>query len=97
MLCHFVCSMWAGFIAATVTAPIDLVKSRVMIQPVDPATGRGVLYAGIVDCFQRVVRQEGFFALYKGFNTQWLRIGPHTTISLMVFEHLRYLAGMNYL
>jgi len=97
MLCHFVCSMWAGFIAVSVTAPFDLVKSRVMVQPVDPSTGRGVLYAGTVDCFQSVVRQEGFFALYKGFHTQWLRLGPHTTISLMVFEHLRYLAGMNYL
>merc|ERR1719221_1397592 len=36
--CHFVCSMIAGVIAAAVTIPVDLIKSRVMMQPVDPTT-----------------------------------------------------------
>lgn len=95
-LCHFVCSMVAGFVAALVTSPADLIKSRIMVQPVDPS-GRGILYKGIVDCCIQVVRNEGPLALYKGFNGQWLRIGPHTTVSLMVFEQLRRLAGMAYL
>jgi len=95
-VCHFACSMVAGFVAASVTSPADLIKSRVMIQPVDP-TGRGILYSGVVDCCMQVVRKEGPLALYKGFNGQWLRIGPHTTVSLVVFEQLRRLAGMAYL
>ena len=36
-------------------------------------------------------------ALFKGFHGQWLRIGPHTTVSLMAFEALRKFAGMAYL
>ncbi|CAK0891143.1 unnamed protein product [Prorocentrum cordatum] len=51
-MCHFACCMVAGVVAAGVTSPVDLAKSRVMTQPV---------------------------ALFKGFNSQWLRIGPHTT------------------
>jgi len=34
--CHFFCSMVAGVVAAAVTSPADLVKSRLMLQPVDP-------------------------------------------------------------
>eukprot|EP00747_Dinoflagellata_sp_TGD_P032686 gnl/TRDRNA2_/TRDRNA2_136143_c0_seq2.p1 gnl/TRDRNA2_/TRDRNA2_136143_c0~~gnl/TRDRNA2_/TRDRNA2_136143_c0_seq2.p1 ORF type:complete len:315 (-),score=50.68 gnl/TRDRNA2_/TRDRNA2_136143_c0_seq2:78-989(-) len=95
--CHFFCSMVAGVVAAAVTSPVDLVKSRIMVQPVDPATGQGTMYSGMVDCFQRVVQTEGPLALFKGFNSQWLRIGPHTTVSLMAFEQLRHIVGMAYL
>jgi len=96
-MCHFACCMVAGVVAAGVTSPVDLAKSRVMTQPVDPASGRGTLYAGTFDCLAQVARREGPQALFKGFNSQWLRIGPHTTISLMCFEQLRRLAGMSYL
>ena len=95
-LCHFVSSMVAGVVAAAVTSPVDLVKSRVMSQPID-AAGRGVLYDGTLDCFAKVVRTEGWLALFKGFHTQWLRIGPHTTISLMIYEQSRRLAGLGFL
>mmetsp|Transcript_102183 Transcript_102183/g.288656 ORF Transcript_102183/g.288656 Transcript_102183/m.288656 type:complete len:301 (-) Transcript_102183:93-995(-) len=96
-LCHFVCSMFAGVVAAAVTSPSDLVKSRVMVQPTDPVTKRGTLYANSMDCLVKVARAEGPRGLYKGFNAQWMRIGPHTTITLMVFEQLRRLLGMSYL
>jgi len=95
--CHFVCSMFAGFVAALVTSPIDLVKSRMMVQPIDAATQQGVLYSSTWDCLRKVASTEGPLGLYKGFHAQWLRIGPHTTISLMVFEYMRHLAGMAYL
>lgn len=96
-LCHFFCSMVAGVVAAAVTSPADLVKSRVMTQPIDAATGRGALYSSPLDCLAKVVRAEGPLALFKGFHGQWLRIGPHTTVSLMAFEQARRLAGMSYL
>ena len=99
LFCHFVSSMFAGVIAAIVTSPIDLIKSRLMIQPIDTKTGNGLLYRNTIQCIQQIIKTEhgGVHALYKGFHAQWLRIGPHTTISLMAFEQLRYLFGMNYL
>jgi len=95
--CHFACSMFAGVVAAAVTSPSDLVKSRMMAQKVDAATGRGALYADATSCYLQIVRAEGAASLFKGFHGQWLRIGPHTTVSLMCFEQLRHLAGMAYL
>ena len=102
IFCHFISSMVAGIVAAAVTSPVDLVKSRVMIQPIDPATGNGMIYSNsmsTIQCMAKIMKTEhgGKIALYKGFHAQWLRIGPHTTISLMVFEQLRHLFGMAYL
>lgn len=96
-LCHFSCCMFAGVVAAAVTAPFDLAKSRIMVQPVDPVTGKGTLYGGTFDCLRKVVHAESPAALFKGFHCQWCRIGPHTTISLMIFEQLRHLAGMRFI
>jgi len=95
-LCHFICSMFAGVVAAAVTSPSDLVKSRMMAQPVNSA-GVGQLYATTTDCYLAIVRAEGPLALFKGFHGQWLRIGPHTTLSLMAFEQARRWVGLSYL
>ncbi|CAE7292414.1 ucpB [Symbiodinium natans] len=95
--CHFVCSMLAGVVAAAVTSPVDLAKSRIMSQPLDQGTQRGALYRNTWDCLTKTAGTEGVAALFRGFNMQWMRLGPHTTISLMCFEQLRYLAGMNFL
>ncbi|CAE8593258.1 unnamed protein product [Polarella glacialis] len=95
-VCHFLCSMVAGVAAAAATTPVDLAKSRIMSQTVD-ATGRGTLYNGTFECLMHLAKEKGTASIFRGFNMQWLRIGPHTTISLMCFEQLRRLVGMNYL
>ena len=73
--------------AAACTNPIDVVKVQLQMDGHD----------GTLDCFAKVVRTEGWLALFKGFHTQWLRIGPHTTISLMIYEQTRRLAGLGFL
>lgn len=85
---HFVCSTFAGVCTAVVTAPVDLAKTRIMNHSSEHGMVRTIL---------EVARVEGVPAIYKGFHGQWLRIGPHTTVSLMVFENLRHLFGMDYL
>ena len=40
------------------------------------------------------VKNEGPFALWKGFFAQWIRIGPHTLTAFVVLEQLRRLLGM---
>ncbi|CAK9082565.1 unnamed protein product [Durusdinium trenchii] len=95
--CHFSCSMLAGVVAAGVTSPVDLAKSRIMTQPVNPETGRGALYVSTFDCLVKTARSDRVMAIFRGFSMQWLRLGPHTTISLMCFEQLRHLAGMSFL
>lgn len=53
-------------VAATFGTPADVIKTRVMNQPTDPATGRGLLYKGTFDCVKKTISEEGVTAMYKG-------------------------------
>ena len=67
--------MIAGEAVAIVTSPVDVIKTRVMnVKANNPA------YSGMADCFKKVLKIEGPLGFYKGFNAQWLRIGPLTTL-----------------
>jgi solute carrier family 25 protein 14/30 len=87
--CHFASSICAGVVMATATSPVDIIKTRLMNQPVDAK-----LYTGFVDCLAKIRRNEGLAGFYKGFTAQWMRMGPFTIIQLMVWERLRKLFGM---
>merc|ERR1711920_765411 len=87
---HIVCSMFAGLVAATVTSPVDVIKTRMMNQDTN-AANRGNIYKNTFDCFRSIVRSEGVAGLYKGWFANWMRIGPHTIVSFITFEQLRKL------
>ncbi|XP_055600629.1 mitochondrial uncoupling protein 4-like [Uranotaenia lowii] len=91
-LVHIIASMCAGFAAAAMGTPADVIKTRVMNQPTD-LSGKGLLYKGSVDCLQKTVSREGFFALYKGFLPVWIRLGPWALIFWVSFEHIRATLG----
>lgn len=63
---HFAASTMAGFLCTIASSPLDVIKSRVMNQPVD-AAGRGLTYASTIDCLRRSVAAEGIPSLWKGF------------------------------
>eukprot|EP01062_Namystynia_karyoxenos_P010684 TRINITY_DN13800_c0_g1_i1.p1 TRINITY_DN13800_c0_g1~~TRINITY_DN13800_c0_g1_i1.p1 ORF type:complete len:343 (+),score=110.98 TRINITY_DN13800_c0_g1_i1:115-1029(+) len=90
---HLVSSFVAGIVAVTVTAPIDLIKTRVMSGK-SAGEGGKPMYAGTVDCFMKTVRAEGVLGLWAGWIPGWMRLGPHTIVTFLVFEQLRLLAGM---
>ena len=89
---HLVSSFIAGIVAVTVTAPIDLIKTRVMSSK--PLSDGTMPYTGTVDCFMKTLKNEGFMALYSGWVPGWMRLGPHTIVTFLVFEKLRAVAGM---
>ncbi|KAF9904172.1 hypothetical protein EC991_002966 [Linnemannia zychae] len=93
-LTHFCASTVAGLVCSISTSPIDTVKVRYMNQQFN-AQGRGHLYRSAIDCAIKTVQREGPLALYKGFLMCWLRLGPHTMLSLMIFEKLRSFVGLN--
>ncbi|KAK7806307.1 hypothetical protein U0070_027309 [Myodes glareolus] len=76
---------------AAVMAPFDVVSTRLYNQPVDRA-GRGQLYGGLADCLVKICQQEGPLALYKGLGLAYLRLGPHTILSMFFWDELRKLA-----
>jgi hypothetical protein len=63
---HLSASIVAGFLCTVASSPLDVIKSRVMNQPVDSA-GRGLTYSSTIDCFRKSVQAEGALSLWKGF------------------------------
>eukprot|EP00401_Gymnodinium_catenatum_P082906 CAMPEP_0117614482 /NCGR_PEP_ID=MMETSP0784-20121206/84062_1 /TAXON_ID=39447 /ORGANISM="" /LENGTH=277 /DNA_ID=CAMNT_0005418219 /DNA_START=59 /DNA_END=892 /DNA_ORIENTATION=+ len=88
LMLHSATAFISGFVSTVASSPFDVVKSRVMGQPVD-AAGRGTLYSGMTDCFVKVVRTEGVGALYNGFGPNFGRVVPRVTIVFVVMEQLK--------
>ncbi|EER10057.1 casein kinase, putative [Perkinsus marinus ATCC 50983] len=65
---YFVSSMIAGLVAAVVSTPVDVAKTRLMNQDLT----KGRVYRGLTDCLLKTVKSEGLFAVYKGFIPNWI-------------------------
>lgn len=65
----------AGFFASFFSLPFDFVKTRLQKQTKGP-DGK-VPYKGMLDCFQKVIKEEGPLRFYRGFSTYYVRIAPH--------------------
>lgn len=89
---HGICSMFAGFMTATITSPVDVIKTRVMNQNV--LGKKPSKYLGTIDAFRKIWCSEGPKGFYKGWFPNWMRIGPHTMVCLMFYEQLRSLFGI---
>lgn len=57
-----------------------------------PCLSQGQLYGGLTDCLVKICQQEGPAALYKGLGPAYLRLGPHTVLSMLFWDELRKLA-----
>lgn len=67
------CGSIAGGAAASVTTPLDVVKTRLMLRK-DP---EGLTYNGAIDTAVRIYRHEGPGRLFAGVGprTLWISIG----------------------
>lgn len=71
---QFAAGAIAGVSEILVMYPLDVVKTRVQLQ-----TGKGTgaeSYNGMVDCFQKIVKNEGFSRLYRGISAPILMEAP---------------------
>ncbi|KAI4150491.1 MAG: hypothetical protein LQ340_004037 [Diploschistes diacapsis] len=71
---QFAAGAVAGVSEILVMYPLDVVKTRVQLQ-----TGKAVGpegYNGMVDCFRKIVRNEGFSRLYRGISAPILMEAP---------------------
>lgn len=71
---------FAGSLTGAITTPLDVIKTRLMIQ------GSANQYKGIVNCVQTIVREEGPSALLKGIGPRVLWIGIGGSIFFGVLE-----------
>mmetsp|Transcript_32850 Transcript_32850/g.104654 ORF Transcript_32850/g.104654 Transcript_32850/m.104654 type:complete len:303 (-) Transcript_32850:480-1388(-) len=88
LLCTCATAFVSGFVSTVASSPFDVVKSRVMGQPLD-AAGKPTLYDGMVDCFLKSSAKEGPMSLYNGFWPNFGRVVPRVTIVFIVMEQLK--------
>jgi len=68
----------SGAVAKTCTAPIERVKLLIQTQDANPRIRSGEVprYTGIINCFTRVHREQGFAAFWRGNFTNVIRYFP---------------------
>lgn len=80
VLTHLLAGLGAGFFAVCIGSPVDVVKSRMMGDST---------YKNTVDCFIKTLKNEGFFAFYKGFFPNFGRLGAWNMIMFLTLEQVR--------
>ncbi|KAK3940741.1 calcium-binding mitochondrial carrier protein [Diplogelasinospora grovesii] len=83
----FVLGSLAGAFGAFMVYPIDLVKTRIQNQRGQNPGQR--LYKNSLDCFRKVIRNEGFRGLYSGVLPQLVGVAPEKAIKLTVNDLVR--------
>ncbi|XP_023160968.1 mitochondrial uncoupling protein Bmcp [Drosophila hydei] len=95
---HFISSFIASLGSAVASTPIDVIRTRLMNQRHVTMLNGGMatasaappkLYNGSLDCAVQTIRNEGLFALYKGFIPTWVRMGPWNIIFFITYEQLK--------
>ncbi|KAM2731502.1 hypothetical protein EV2_035157 [Malus domestica] len=74
---------FAGAITGAITTPLDVIKTRLMVQ------GSGNQYQGICDCVGTIMREEGSHAFWKGVGPRVLWIGIGGSIFFGVLERTK--------
>lgn len=76
----------AGIVTSTATNPIWLVKTRLQL---DKASSEGARkYKNSWDTITKVIKQEGFFGLYRGLTASYLGV-TESTIQWVLYEQMK--------
>lgn len=87
---HVAASVVAAVGAALASNPIDVIRTRMMVQRRLKEKEKGVrLYRTTIHCGYHTVRGEGISALFKGFLPSFARMGPWNIIFFLVYEKLK--------
>eukprot|EP00899_Mesostigma_viride_P007499 jgi/Mesvir1/16750/Mv25086-RA.2 len=75
--------MVAGWLAMTVSFPLEVVRRRLQVQG---SAGGKVVYAGALDCAQQLMKEGGVGAFYRGWVAGSMKIIPAAGISFLTYE-----------
>uniref|UniRef100_A0A183U690 Mitochondrial 2-oxoglutarate/malate carrier protein n=1 Tax=Toxocara canis TaxID=6265 RepID=A0A183U690_TOXCA len=85
IMCHLLASMISGIATTVLSMPVDIAKTR--IQNMRVINGKPEYRNGF-DVWMKIMRNEGFFALWKGFTPYYFRLGPQTVLIFVFLEQL---------
>lgn len=83
------CAAGAGAVAAAITAPLDVVKTRLQTQ------GTSGAYRGGWHCVQQIWAVEGPKSLFRGVGARILFLAPNHAISMTIYEAMQALWRKN--
>ncbi|TRY77561.1 hypothetical protein DNTS_001971 [Danionella cerebrum] len=75
----------AGVPAASLVTPADVIKTRLQVA----ARAGQTTYSGVIDCFRKIMKEEGFRALWKGAGARVFRSSPQFAVTLVTYELLQ--------
>ncbi|XP_078519847.1 electrogenic aspartate/glutamate antiporter SLC25A13, mitochondrial [Lissotriton helveticus] len=75
----------AGMPAASLVTPADVIKTRLQVA----ARAGQTTYTGVIDCFRKILREEGQRALWKGAGARVFRSSPQFGVTLLTYELLQ--------
>ncbi|XP_011929339.1 PREDICTED: calcium-binding mitochondrial carrier protein Aralar2 isoform X7 [Cercocebus atys] len=75
----------AGMPAASLVTPADVIKTRLQVA----ARAGQTTYSGVIDCFKKILREEGPKALWKGAGARVFRSSPQFGVTLLTYELLQ--------
>mmetsp|Transcript_20438 Transcript_20438/g.35131 ORF Transcript_20438/g.35131 Transcript_20438/m.35131 type:complete len:376 (-) Transcript_20438:943-2070(-) len=77
------CGALAGTIAKPVVSPLDVVRTRSQV------LGMRSPYNHLFSAIQKIYREEGYRALFKGNGAACLRLAPYSGTKFMAFEYFK--------
>lgn len=83
----------AGLVVHTVVSPLERVKQLLQTQDSNRRIRSGEIprYNGVVDCFKRIVKEEGVAALWRGNFSDLYRYFPNQALSFAFKEQYKNL------
>lgn len=90
-LLHICSAMSASVVATTASNPCDVIKSRYMSDMIDGKRK----YHSLTHCITETYRIDGYKGFLRGWTAAYWRVGPHTVMSLLLFEKARELCGFD--
>ncbi|XP_077583606.1 electrogenic aspartate/glutamate antiporter SLC25A12, mitochondrial-like [Stigmatopora nigra] len=75
----------AGIPAAYLVTPADVIKTRLQVA----ARAGQTTYSGVIDCFRKILKEEGFRAFWKGAGARVFRSSPQFGVTLLTYELLQ--------
>jgi solute carrier family 25 protein 33/36 len=82
---HLLAGINAGVVTSTATNPIWLIKTRLQL---DKASTKQ--YTNSLDCIRKIIKNEGFFALYRGLSASYLG-SAESTLQWILYEQMKSL------
>jgi len=91
---HAAAAIVAGLCASSLSAPADVVWTRLQSSGLGSASGEAI---GVVGCVTAIAREGGPGAFYAGWTANVLRLAPTFVVGSAIYEQARCFLGLGYM